>query len=146
LTQSIVGTAPKVKSRAKVDPVHKITKTLRQHYAEKHACYIIESPSRFDDDLKRLLPPIPKTVKTQTAASFLTRNRAEFSRSIAQWTGEYRYNINQVLREMIERCRVMNLRVPADLEQQTALKQSTALMLTVHTMNYLHGAHHRVAL
>jgi len=146
LVQSIVGTTPPVKSRIKIDPVHKITKTLREHYAEKHACYNIESSSRFDDDLKKLFPTIHTAIKTQTAASFLTKYRAEFSRSIAQWTGEYRYNINQVLREMIERCRVMNLRAPADLQQQTILKQSTVLMLTVHTMNYLHGAHHRVAL
>lgn len=146
LMHSIAGSAAKVKSKAKVDSVRKITKTLRQHYAEKHACYNIESPSRFDDDLKKLFPQIPKTLKSQTAASFLVKNRAEFSRVIAQWTGEYRYNINQVLREMIERCRIMNLRVSAEPTEKAALKQSTLLMLTVHTMNYLHGAHHRVAL
>ncbi len=120
----ISGKSAKIKSRAKVDPVHQITKTLREHYEEKHACYSIDSPSRFDDDLKKLFPQIPKNLKSVTAASFLTKNRAEFSRCIAQWTGEYRYNINQVLREMIERCRVMNLRVS---EKETQLKQNTLI-------------------
>lgn len=143
LMDDITGAQPKVKSRKKVDPVRQITKTLREHYEDRHACYIIESPSRFDDDLKKLFPQIPESRKSQTAASFLRKNRAEFSRVIAQWTGEYRYNINQVLREMIERCRFMNLRAG---EEKTKLKQNTLLMLTVHTMNYLHGAHHRVAL
>jgi hypothetical protein len=143
LMDNISGTSAKIKSRAKVDPLHRITKTLREHYEEKHACYSTDSPSRFDDDLKKLFPQIPESRKSKTAASFLTRNRAEFSRCIAQWTGEYRYNINQVLREMIERCRIMNLRVS---ENETELKQNTLLMLTVHTMNYLHGAHHHVAL
>ena len=146
LMSSIRGRKPRVSSRALVDPVHRLKKTLREHYAEKHACYNIESPSRFDEDLKKLFPMLSDGIKSQTAASFLTRNRAEFSRAIAYWTGEYRYNINQVQREMIERCRVMNLRVDADPEKQQELKQNTVLMLTVHTMNYLHGAHHRVAL
>ena len=44
---------------------------------------------------------------------------------------------------MIERCRAMNLRVSG---KETELKQQTLLMLTVHTMNYLHGANHHVAL
>ncbi len=139
----IVGAKAKVKSRAKVDPIHRIKRTLREHYEEKHACYNIESPSQFDDDLQKLFPQIAKTHKSQTAAAFLTKNRAQFSRRIAQWTGEYRYNINQVLREMIERCRFMNLRVSGD---ETDLRQNTLMMLTVHTMNYLHGAHQRVAL
>jgi hypothetical protein len=64
------------------------------------------------------------------------------SRIIAQWTGEYRYNINQVLREMIDRCRIMKLCVSGN---ETELRQNLLLMLTVHTMNYLHGAR-RVAL
>ncbi len=143
LMEDIGGTAPKVKSKAKVDPIQRIKKTLREHYEEKHACYAIDSPSRFDDDLRKLFPQIPKTRKSQTAAAFLTKNRAEFCRYIAQWTGEYRYNINQVLREMIDRCRVMNLRVSGN---ESDLRQDTLMMLTVHTMNYLHRAHHRVAL
>ena len=35
LMDSISGCGAKVKSRAKVDPVHRITKTLRDHYEEK---------------------------------------------------------------------------------------------------------------
>ena len=89
LMNDISGTTAKIKSRAKVDPVHQITKTLGEHYEEKHACYSIDSPSRFDDDLKKLFPQIPESRKSKTAASFLTKNRAEFSRCIAQWTGEY---------------------------------------------------------
>ena len=62
---------------------------------------------------------------------------------MALWTGEYRYNINQVLREMIDRCRALELCVT---RSEAELKQNTLVMLTVHTMNYLHGGHYRVAL
>ena len=142
LMNLISGAAPKLKSRAKVDPAHRIKKTLREHYAERHALYAVDSPSVFDDDLKKMFSQTPESRRSKTAAAFLQKNRAEFSRTIARWTGEYRYNINQVLREMIERCRIMNLRVAGN---ETELRQNLLIMLTVHTMNYLHGAD-RVAL
>ena len=40
---------------------------------------------------------------------------------------------------MIERCRIMKLLVAGN---ETELKQNLLIMLTVHTMNYLRGAHH----
>ena len=143
LMNQISGSAPKVKSRAKVDPVHRIKKTLREHYADRHAFYSVDAASIFDDDLKKVFPQTPESRRSKSAAAFLQKNRAEFSRIIAQWTGEYRYNINQVLREMIERCRIMKLRVSG--KNETELRQNLLILLTVHTMNYLHGVH-RVAL
>ena len=138
LMESIAGQATKVKSRAKVDPAHRIKLTLREHYEQRHLLYTFDEESVFDEDLKKLFPQIPKTRKSKSAAAFLHRNRSFFSRTIAQWTGEYRYNINQVLREMIERCRIMKLRVTGN---ETELKQNLMILLTVHTMNYLHGAY-----
>lgn len=147
LMNSIRGKTPKIKTRAKVDPAHRINKTLREHYEERHERYRLDEPSVYDDDLAKLFPQIPKTRRSKSAAAFLQKNRAEFSHTIAQWTGEYRYNINQVLRELIDRCRILKLRVADNKQQskQNELKQNVLIMLTVHTMNYLHGAH-RVAL
>lgn len=142
LMSRISSESPKIRSRAQIDPVNRIKKTLRQHYAERHALYSFDLPSIFDDDLKKLFPQTPKSRRTKSAAAFLQKNRTKFSDTIAQWTGEYRYNINQVLREMIERCRIMNLSVTGN---ETELRQNLLILLTVHTMNYLHGAH-RVAL
>jgi hypothetical protein len=142
LMHQISGVAAKVKSRAKVDPAKRINKTLREHYAERHAYYAVDMPSVFDDDLKKVFSQTPESRRSKSAAAFLQKNRTELSRIIAQWTGEYRYNINQVLREMIDRCRIMKLCVSGN---ETELRQNLLLMLTVHTMNYLHGAR-RVAL
>ena len=139
----ISGTAAKVKSRAKIEPIHRIKKTLRQHYAERHAAYAIGEPSVFDEDLKKLFPQTPETHPTQSAAAFLRKNRQDLSATVAHWTGEYQYNTNQVLREMIDRCRALNLRVTENHESQ--LRQNLMIVLTVHTMNNLHGVH-RVAL
>ena len=138
LMENISGQPAKVKSRATIDPAHRIKKTLREHYEQRHLLYTFDEPSVFDADLKKLFPQIAKTRRSKTAATFLQKNRTFFSRTIAQWTGEYQYNINQVLREMIERCRIMKLRVSGN---ETELKQNLMILLTVHTMNYLHGAH-----
>ena len=143
LMNEIAGQPAKVKSRAKVDPVNRIKKTLRQHYAERHERYGINCKSSFDRDLKKIFSQTPKSRSTQSAVAFLQGNRVELSRAVALWTGEYRYNINQVLREMIDRCRALELRVAGS---KAEAKRNTLVMLTVHTMNYLHGGHYRVAL
>jgi hypothetical protein len=143
LMSSIAGKKAPVKSRAKVDPVNKLKHTLREHYEERHARYDINYPTSFDQDLRKLFTQPAKTRRNKTAAAFMERNRQKFCRDVAQWTGEYQYNINQVIRVMIDRCRAMDLRVPAENRE---LERDTLLMLTVHTMNYLYRGNHRVAL
>lgn len=133
----------KNRSRAKIEPIHRNQKTLREHYAERHAKYAIDCPTAFDRDLKRLFTEKNGKKRHKTAATFLAKNRVEFCRIVSNWTGEYHYNVNQVLREMIDRCRSMKLYVGDD-EQKA--KQNTLVMLSVHTMNYLQKGHHRVAL
>jgi len=133
----------KVKSRAKVEPAHRITRTLREHYEQRHAYYSIDCPTGFDRDLQRLFSEAQHTGRRKTAAQFLEKHRAEIGNVVASATGEYRYNVNQVLREMINRCRSLKLRVAGD---ETQLLKRVIAVVTVHTMNYLHGGLHRIAL
>ena len=143
LMDKIAGTNAKVRSRAKVDSIKQIKTTLREHYAQRHQRYEVSGKNNFDYDLKKLFSQFAKSRKTVTAASFLQKNCGEMTRLVANWTGEYRYNISQLLREMIERCRELELRAGGNVQ---ALKSDAIVMLTVHTMNRLHGGHHRVAL
>lgn len=143
LMGSISGNKPKVTSRAKVDPVHRIRRTLRDYYEERRSRYSIDCPSGFDIDLKKLFPQTPKTRRSKTAAAFLRKNRSEFIRTVAQWTNESRYNVNVVLREMIDRCRVLKLQAAPITPE---LKQSMLILLTVQTMRHLHRGQHRIAL
>jgi hypothetical protein len=143
LMGSISGNKPKVTSRAKVDPVHRIRRTLRDYYEERRSRYSIDCPSGFDIDLKKLFPQTPETRRSKTAAAFLRKNRSEFIRTVAQWTNESRYNVNVVLREMIDRCRVLKLQAAPITPE---LKQSMLILLTVQTMRHLHRGQHRIAL
>jgi hypothetical protein len=145
LMEKVRNTPLKERSRAKADPISRNRTTLREFYEERHAIYARRRPLSLDHDLKRLFPPraAARQRRSMAAATFLQRNRGELARVVAQWTGEYRYNVSQVLREMIDRCRELDLRVSGPSSE---VKQRAMVMLTVQTMNYLHGGHHRVAL
>ena len=77
------------------------------------------------------------------AAAFLRRIRPELRRVVAHWTGQYQYTIDQVLSEMIERCRELKLRQHRPEEE---VQRDALIMLTITTINFLHDGHHRVAL
>ena len=62
---------------------------------------------------------------------------------VSRWTGEYQYTIEQVLDDIIDRCRELGLRLVRSPRRTTL---DAVVMLTVQTMNYLHDGHHRVAL
>jgi hypothetical protein len=69
--------------------------------------------------------------------------RKDVRRRVAGWTGIYQYTIDQVLEDIIARCRELKLRLRYS-EEQTRL--DFTVLLTVQTMNYLHSGRHRVAL
>ncbi len=62
---------------------------------------------------------------------------------VGHWTGLPVYTIDQVLRDMIGRCKELKLRV---YQSERTTKQDMTVMLTVQTMNYLYSGRHRLAL
>jgi len=143
LMTELAGMPPKVSSTEEVDPLPQINKTLREHYAQKRKHYGLDRPTFYDSDLKRLFSDSPANAGKKSAVSFLTRIRKEARRTVAAWTGEYQYTIDQVLESMLGRCRELNLRLAVPEEQA---KLDFTILLTVQTMNYLHSGRHRVAL
>ena len=143
LMGSLVGRVPSVERGELVDPLHELTRTLKQHYDQKRAYYGINRPEFYDRDLRRLFSDSPAHGEQPTAASFLTHYRKEVRLLVARWTHEYQYTIDQVLGDIIVRCRELNLRLATPPEQA---KLEFAVLLTVQTMNYLHSGQHRVAL
>ena len=143
LIREICDQKPRVTSRERVGTLRTLRETLREHYRRKRAHYRLDHPLFYDRDLQRLFPGKPDRTDFPTAASVLCRLRRDLRRIVAQWTGEYQYTIDQVLGEMIDRCRELGLRCN---RPEAELKWDILAMLTVQTMNYLHGGHHRVAL
>ncbi|WP_447972558.1 putative zinc-binding metallopeptidase [Nitrospira sp. Kam-Ns4a] len=136
LMREIRRARPAVRTRVQVDPLHKLTMTLREYYAEKRERYQTGSPDTYDRDLARLFSRDPRHRNRELASTFLRRNRAEIRRLVARWTGEYQFTLDQVLNEMIARCREMKLRV-VGAERQVRI--DFAVLLTVRTMQSLYN-------
>ena len=144
LMKEIGSQPPIVEKRATVDPLHRIRRTLRQHYKRKAEHYALDYPDFYDRDLRRLFPQPAEDARTVPASRFINRIRKEVRRTVSAWTGVYQYTIDQVLEEMAERCDELQLRFATGSEERT--KADFIVVLTVQTMNYLHSGRHRVAL
>lgn len=143
LMHEIADTPPPVRNRLTVEPISQLKRTLRQHYRKKKMLYADEFPDFYDSDLRKLFSEAPKYRDQPTAASFLRRIRPHLREHVAQWTGTHPYTIDQVLRDMIDRCIELKFRLarPEDEAEVQAM-----MMVTVQTMNFLHSGQHRVAL
>ena len=143
LMGSIRNRPARVVNPNEVDPLRRLKKTLRQHYRTKRRYYGVDYPHFYDRDLRRLFSELPEFADNVTAAQFIGRIRRPTRRLVADWTGIYQYTIDQVLADMVSRCRELKLRlaVPED-----RARQEFAVLLTVQAMNYLHSGGHRVFL
>jgi hypothetical protein len=135
LMGDIAGAKPKVRSRAKPYSLPRLRYTLRTYYQRKRERFTAGFSEMHDRDLLRLFSDDPKYRRRPTAASFLRENRREIRELVANWSGEYIFTLDQVLREMIGRCRELKLRL-TKTDRETKL--DFAILLTVHTIQYLH--------
>ena len=121
----------------------RLRKTLRTHYQRKREHYGLNHPNIYDNDLRKLFCCDGTFRSSPTAAAFLSRSRGEIRRAVAKWTGEYSYTIDQVLQEMIERCRELKLRLNSSPEE---CKRDAMILVAIRTTNYLNSGQRRVVL
>jgi hypothetical protein len=143
LMKQIAAQPPVVTKRQRVEPLAASKKTLREHYQRLRGHYGVDEPDVYDRDLKRLFSNAPEHAAHPSAARFLTRLRKEARRLVGRFTHERQYTIDQVLGDMVDRCRELGLRLRGSEEDA---KREFLVLLTVQTMNYLHSGRHRVAL
>ena len=143
LMASLRDQAPRVDHPEEVDALSRLRKTLRQHYRTKRRHYGVDYPNFYDRDLRRLFSDAPHVGDNQTAAQFISRIRRPVRKVVASWTGIYQYTIDQVLEDMIARCRELKLRLAVPEDQA---RQEFTVLLTVQTMNHLHTGGHRLFL
>jgi hypothetical protein len=136
LMEEIAGTVPRARDRRVVDPLRKHNRTLFEHYTDRRAIYSVEYPKTYDDDLLRIFSDDPRHRARPTAASFLRAHRADIRRLVSRWTGEYQFSLDQVLTDMIGRCRELRLRTVGNERQ---LLTDFMVLLTARTMSFLVG-------
>lgn len=143
LMQELADVPPVVRTKAKVEPVQAVKTTLREYYARKREQYSVAQPDIYDRELRRLFSDDPAHRKRELASTFLRRNRTEIRRLVSRWTGEYQFTLDQVLEEMIGRCRELRLRAAAPDRQ---LRVDFAMLLAVKTVHYLYSRKNWIAL
>lgn len=137
LMQGIAGKAPPVRSRAVIEPISQERLTLREHYEQKQKLYSQESADVMERDLRRIFSSDRAFRKNRSAAAFLRAHRGDIRRTVAEWTGQFQYTIDQVLSDIIERSRQRGLRLAVSEEEA---RIHAMLMVAVHTLNSLrHG-------
>lgn len=135
LMKELEGQRPPVRARTRVAPVSQLTSTLRAYYEEKRAFYAVDFPSTYDRELCRVFSNSPKYADQELASRFISRHAKAIRALVARWTGESEFTIDQLLRDMIGRSRVLKLRVPGVAER---VLMDFAGMLAVRSVHFLY--------
>jgi hypothetical protein len=142
LMTSLRGRRPRNHKRDQIESLRHNQRTLGEHYAEKRRFYDTEVPEVYEAELRRLFaPPGEPAGPKRSAAAFLRRQASVLRENCARGTGEHPYVIDQILQEMVVRCRELKLYV-AGPEEVT--RMNVAIFIVVHTLNYLRRARYRV--
>ncbi len=142
LMTELIGQTPPVRTRRHIEPLSEAKLTLAEHYEKKRAHYSVEWPGYYDRDLRRIFEADTKSRARPAASAFLRTHRREFSRKVAEASGLPPYTIDQLMQNMIERCRTLKLRLR---ESPTRTRERMLLMLTVHTMHIAHAGYFPIA-
>ena len=144
LMRSLAGQPPKVATGDEVEPLAGHRETLRAYYRRKRRHYGVDHPAFYDRDLRRLFSDAPEHARpADRGAVHPARTGAPSAGSSPSWTGIYQYTIDQVIEDMIARCRELKLRLAVPEDQA---RHEFTVLLTVQMMNYLHSGRHRIAL
>jgi hypothetical protein len=132
LMAEIADTTAPVRSRRHVHPLSELKITLRGYYEKKREHYLASFPSVPDPDLLRLFA---RDGSRRRASAFLRRHRSRLRTVVARGTGQHPYTIDQVLNDMIVRCRELGLVL---IEPAERVLLHSAVLLSVRTINYMH--------
>lgn len=143
LMAEIADRRPRLRNRREVYPVQKMRLSLRQYYEDKIARYGHDSPEFFDRDLRKLFSGDAAHARNEKASHYIRRTRKDVLTVVEHWTAEYKYRINEVLKEMVRRCDKLNLRVA--LDDQT-MKPEMVAFLTTLVMQKLYSGGFRIHL
>lgn len=143
LMRDVAGRAPKNRRRDRVEELSSLRLTLGEHYRRKREHYSIAWPADFDRDLLRVFPEGSRRAGGVTAASFLRRRGRDLVHAVARGTGLHHYALAQLLSKVIERSKLLRLRVAGAEEEAHG---GALVLLTVQAMKVVHTGYHRIPL
>lgn len=117
LMRELAGVKPPPLKRVQVDPLPQLKGTLGDYYRKKRERYAVDTPTVFDRELRRLFSDDARHRRAPLAATVIKQNRSQIVRSASRWSGEYPVALDAALDDMVDRCRVLNLRAPQAAHQ-----------------------------
>jgi hypothetical protein len=136
LMKGIAGKPP-VKARGKkLWNAAKMRSTLRRYYQKRRHDEAENRPEFHDQNLKRMFPLVAEKKDVRPAvATLIQAHKKELATAVADWTGERKYMLNEVIKAVHQRSKALKL-VTAEPESVAVLKLAT--YLTTLLMNYRH--------
>ena len=104
---------PEIKPKRIANELRDSTRTLREHYDEKRDFYAIDAEDEFDGALQRIFEASGRGSRARgqmSAAALLAEYRTRLRRRIAKPLGVPAYVVDQVLRQLVHRARILKLR------------------------------------
>lgn len=135
LMQKLAGKPPLVFSKTKISDASRLRSRLEVHYKRRRRTYAQEFPDFFDTDLKKLFVEAAASPDGERAAVFLRRNSKLILNAVSNWTGEPKFTIDRLLRELTSRCAELDLR----LKEQSAAVEIAAYLATLASHYRLTG-------
>ncbi|MGE3165416.1 MAG: hypothetical protein AB7O52_10965 [Planctomycetota bacterium] len=139
----IAGKAPAVRSREQSNSLRAERMTLREHYQRRQEQYGDDVGDLYDRDLRRLFSAEPRFSSQQTAAQFLWRSKRRLRTAVSEWTRSHPYTVDRVIRDMADRCKVLELRLTRSPDETLT---DALLMVAMQTMYLVRGGQRVVAL
>ena len=91
-----------------------MTSTLAVHYERKRKALGSEFQGFYDDSLKTLFFLKSGESFPLKASKLMRHHRRELVNSVSRWTGHRKYDIRQLVNNLINRCDALNLHAKPD--------------------------------
>ncbi|MBX9862614.1 MAG: putative zinc-binding metallopeptidase [Hyphomicrobium sp.] len=113
--QDLRNVEPQIKPRRVANELKDSTRTLAEHYEEKRDFYAIDAEDEFDGALQRIFEVNgngtgSRARKHMSAAALLAEYRTRLRRRTAKPLGVPAYVVDQVLRQLAHRSRILKLK------------------------------------
>jgi len=107
---------------------------LKTYFHRKRKMYAESYPDFYDRDLRVIFTDEPEKKSNEKGWRYLNKNKQKIVNAVAFWTKEKKYTISDLLDNLIERCKELNLYAP---KENDTLDFKISSCVSSLIMNYL---------
>lgn len=140
LMKEVAEKPPKKDKGDKFWDASKLKTTLRTYYRKKQRLHAEKYADFHDWPLVKIFPEGDEGKRPQKAYKLIRQHRKEILDQVALWTGEKKYRINDLLKNLITRSKELGMETSTE-DAEAALKVS--VYVTAQIMNYLYTGRYK---